>query len=211
MATVHQLSENDHAMIQLLRQSGAMTVCELIDVMNVTATAVRQRLNRLMALDMVERTRFSEGRGRPSHKYQLTNDGKNSGENNLGDLAVVLWQEVQQIKDETTRTAVVSGVVRRLTEMYETDVAGKTTEERMQSFVQLFAERQIPVSFEQENGLPVIKVSGCPYPDLASADRNVCDMEKQLLAKLIGHPVELGQCQKDGDHCCSFHTADQKL
>ena len=34
-------------------------------------------------------------------------------------------------------------------------------------------------------------------------------MEQQLFTQVIGQTVELSQCQKDGDLCCSFHAVDQ--
>ena len=205
-----QLSENDQSMIAILRKSSPMTVGELTGAMGVTATAVRQRLNRLMALNLIERSHTVEGRGRPSHQYSLTDEGRRSSANNLGDLAVVLWQEVQQIADAETRQRVILGAVQRLAEKYESETSGRSTEERMQSIVELFAERQIPISFEKNDGVPVIKVAGCPYPTLAKDNRDICDMEKDLLTRIIGQPVSRCQCQQDGDQCCSF-KADQAV
>ena len=195
-------------MIGLLRSQTSMTVCQLVDEMGVTATAVRQRLTKLMAMELVDRSHTVEGRGRPSHHYILTEKGRKSLANNLGDLAIVLWQEVQQIADADTRQRVISGAVQRLAEKYDTEVQGATTEDRMASIAQLFGERQIPISLEHQNGLPVIKVSGCPYPTLAKDNRDICDMEKELLAKIIGQPIDRSQCQQEGDACCSFQ-ADQ--
>ena len=51
-----QLSQNDREMISLLRKVPSMTVGELTGTMGVTATAVRQRLNRLMTLELAERS-----------------------------------------------------------------------------------------------------------------------------------------------------------
>ena len=201
------LSQNDQAMIALLRKAPSMTVCDLTGAMGVTATAVRQRLNRLMALGLIERSHTAEGRGRPSHQYVLTDKGRRSNANNLGDLAVVLWEEVQNSPDPETRHRVISGAVERLAEKYQSETKGETVEDRMQSIVELFAQRQIPISFETtEGGLPVIKVAGCPYPTLAKDNRDICNMEKELLTRIIGQPVDRCQCQRDGDECCSYQT-----
>ncbi len=53
MNSTSQLSHNDREMIALCK-SPEMTVCELTESMGVTATAVRQRLNRLMTLELVQ-------------------------------------------------------------------------------------------------------------------------------------------------------------
>jgi predicted ArsR family transcriptional regulator len=50
------LSESsDKAMIDVLRRNGAVTISVLVAEMGVTATAVRQRLQRLMADGLIER------------------------------------------------------------------------------------------------------------------------------------------------------------
>ncbi|MFK7766635.1 MAG: helix-turn-helix transcriptional regulator [Mariniblastus sp.] len=207
----HQLSQNDHAMIGLLRKSPTMTVCELTETMGVTATAVRQRLNRLMTLELIERTHSAEGRGRPSHHYRLSDKGRRSGANNLGDLAVVLWEEVQKIADPETRHRVISGAVESLAEKYKSETTGDTTEDRMRSIVGMFAQQKIPISFETNNGLPVIKVDGCPYPTLAQNNREICDMEKDLLSRVIGQPVDRCQCRQDGDKCCTYEVSSSTV
>ena len=206
MNPTHQLSQNDRAMIARLRKAPSMTVCELTETMGVTATAVRQRLNRLMTLELVERSHAVEGRGRPSHHYVLTDKGRRSSANNLDDLAVVLWEEVQKISDAATRKRVISGAVERLAEKYDSETTGNTVEERMQSVVKLFADRQISISLESANGLPVIKVDGCPYPTLAQENNDICDMEKALLSRVIGHPIDRCQCSQDGDQCCTYEA-----
>ena len=141
-----------------------------------------------------------------SYHYLLTEDGHRSSANNFGDLAVVLWQEVQKIPDVAIRQQVISGAVERLAEKYEMEASGATIEARMQSVVKLFADRQIAISLETSDGLPVIKVDGCPYPTLAQDSREICDMEKEMLSKVIGKPIDRCQCRQDGDDCCSYRA-----
>jgi predicted ArsR family transcriptional regulator len=203
-----QISESDQQLIDLLRDHPEMSIGQLVHSMGVTATAVRQRLTRLMALGLVARSPAIEGRGRPSHLYQLTEKGLKSQPNNLGDLAFVLWKEVQQIADQQTRQRILLGAVQRLAEKYQSEVHGSSTAERMEAIAQLFAERQIPIVFRHEGGLPVIQVSGCPYPTLAQDGRDICDLEKELLSKILGQPVTLCECRQDGDACCSFKAVE---
>ncbi len=202
----NQLSENDLTLLGRLNSCPDMTIGQMVDEMGVTATAVRQRLTKLMAMGLVNRSHAAEGRGRPSHQYALTDKGRKSCANNLGDLAVALWEEVQKINDEETRRRVISGAVERLAEKYETEISGRTLEDRMASVTAMFAERNLPVSFGKQDGLPVIKVSGCPYPTLADGNREICDMEQELLGRILGQPLDRCQCEQDGDRCCSFQT-----
>jgi len=100
----------------------------------------------------------------------------------------------------------MAGAVERLLQSYESEVVGETIEDRLASIQKFFDDRDIPITVEQgcDGELPVLKVLECPYPDLEDKDHHFCEVEKQLFAKVIGAPVQLCQCQKDGDSCCSF-------
>ena len=69
------LHGTDEPVVELLRGDVALGVSELSDALGVTATAVRQRLTRLMEVGFVFRKRSEAsgvaGRGRPSHVYRL--------------------------------------------------------------------------------------------------------------------------------------------
>ena len=202
---VSNITQTDQAIIDLLQTRDSMTVEEMIEALGVTATAIRQRLTRLLAGEFIERKRISEGRGRPKHQYSLTQKGKRTAGHNLADLAVSLWEEVQSVEDESVKRRIIEGVISRLAAKYET--RGATVEERMKLISQMFAERKIPIECStSESGLPIVTVNGCPYPDLASGSREICDMEQALFTKVIGTSVELCQCQQNGDQICSFEA-----
>ena len=61
-----EIVPSDVAILDLLRKQRTMGVAELAVAMEVTATAVRQRLTRLMGQGYVERTATKASRGRPS-------------------------------------------------------------------------------------------------------------------------------------------------
>lgn len=202
-----ELSETDRQAIELLRLHSSMSVEQLVEGLGVTATAVRQRLTRLLAGGLIERTSTAQGRGRPRHDYRLTKAGQRTGGNNLEDLAKSLWEEVQMIGDDRLKQQVIAGVVRRLAEKYAAEAGAASVEERMRRVIEIFTQRRIPVEYSTSaNGLPIVKVSGCPYPDLADDNRDICEMEKALLARVLGTDVQLCQCQQDGDRCCSFEA-----
>jgi predicted ArsR family transcriptional regulator len=198
-------NEGDQQLIESLRRA-PMTIHQLEDELGVTANAIRQRLVRLMASGLVSREKSSEGLGRPKHRYLLTDAGHRTAGDNFGDLAKALWQEIQSIDDPKIRQSVMSGAVQRLLDSYETQVSGETVDQRIASVSKFFADRNIPIAVEQSNDLPVIKVLECPYPDLEDADHQFCEIEKRLFAKVIGGPVQLCQCRKDGDGCCTFQS-----
>jgi DeoR family suf operon transcriptional repressor len=199
------LSESsDKAMIDLLRRNGAVTVSVLVAEMGVTATAVRQRLQRLMADGLIERQAENKGRGRPNHKYSLTEKGQRSGGDNFADMADVLWDEIKSVSDPDVRRGLLKRIAGRLAARYSDRVAGETLGDRMAELAGVMAEREIPFQVEQSGSLPILSALACPYPELAMRDRSVCTMEKMMLSEILGENVRLAECRLDGATCCTF-------
>ncbi len=81
---------SDVTVLDLLRSSDGMRVDQLAATMGVTDTAVRQRLVRLSAKELIERQQVQSGRGRPHYQYKLTEKGRRQTGSNLADLAIAL-------------------------------------------------------------------------------------------------------------------------
>ncbi len=204
---------SDERILQLLRPA-PLGVSELAQATEVTATAVRQRLQRLMAQGLVQRQSTRAGRGRPSHQYSLTEKARRQSGSNFTDLALVLWREIRSIRDPDVRRGLLERLASSMAEMYADQVQGETLDERMDSLAALFGDRRIPMSVQQEVGkemgaggsLPVLTVQDCPYPELAEEDRSICAVEKMLFSQLLESNVRLSQCRLEGHDCCQFQA-----
>jgi predicted ArsR family transcriptional regulator len=55
----------------------------------------------------------------------------------------------------------------------------------------------------------VLKTSTCPYFDVARSHREICDMEQEMMADLLGPGVgiKLSSCIIDGQLACEFHVS----
>jgi len=199
-----QTEVSDRHMLDFIRQQGAVTISALIAEMGVTATAVRQRIQRLSEEGLIERKAEKIGRGRPNHRYSLTEKGEQSAGNNFADMASVLWDEIKSVADPEIRRGLLKRIAGRLVERYRGDVSGNTLGERMKSLAGLMGERQIPFTVDETKSLPVLSALACPYPELAKADRGVCTMEKLMLSEILGENVRLSECRLDGGSCCTF-------
>jgi predicted ArsR family transcriptional regulator len=199
--------QSDTLIIDLLRTCESLTVADLAAKLQVTATAVRQRLNRLLAQQYVERTSNRGGRGRPSHSYRLSDKGRKKAGSNLADLAFAVWQEVRAIQDPEQRHGLLRRIATRLATMYSGQVNGQTVEERMRSVAAVFSERHVPLRVESNGGGPTLKAITCPYPSLADADRTICAMERMMYSQLLQQDVHQVGCRLDGEPCCTFQCS----
>jgi DeoR family transcriptional regulator, suf operon transcriptional repressor len=197
---------SDVGLIALLRERGALGVSELTAAMNVTATAVRQRLTRLMNQGLIQRETTKPPRGRPSHRYSLTEKGRRQTNSNFADLTVALWREVRSIKNPEIRNGMLQRLAKTLAEVYRSKIQGRNTAERMHDISALMAERNVSFAVERNGSLPVLTAQECPYPELAEQDRGICAVEKMLFSELPGEKVRLSECRLDGTSCCRFET-----
>jgi len=204
MSTISETS--DGQLLDLLRQQESASIAEIARATAVTATAVRQRLGRLMVQGLVAREVARAGRGRPSHRYSLTETGRRQAGTNFSDLAVVLWDEIRKVKDEEVRRGLLERIAEAMARVYREQVVGTTISERMESLKALFAKRRVPLEMGHRGELPVLTVKECPYPELAEKDRGICAVERMLFAKLVEQPMRLSQCRLDGHNCCQFET-----
>jgi predicted ArsR family transcriptional regulator len=216
---------SDARILELLAQRGPLGVSELSELNHVTATAVRQRLARLMLQGLVGREIARAGRGRPSHRYQLTELARRqaAGEtgqaavrevpeserrpaNNFPDLALALWEEVRAIRDPEVRRGLFARLAASLTRAYGSRVNGDSLDRRLEQVREVFAERHVPMEIEAHAAGRQLTVVKCPYPELAERDRGVCAMEKMLFSELLETPMRLSACRLDGHACCQFET-----
>lgn len=208
MTNKRPISESpDRTIVDFLRRKQQATIAELVDLLGVTATAVRQRLTRLMEQGLVERTSEAAGRGRPVHRYSLTSAGVRSAANNYDLLAQVLWDEVRAIEDASVRRGLLQRLAHRLAAVYRGQMTGDSIDGRMDSLATLMAEQDLPFELDRSGGQAALTVLACPYPELAERDRSVCAMEKMMISEALGETVRLSACRLDGDSCCTFEPS----
>jgi predicted ArsR family transcriptional regulator len=202
---------SDERLLDLLRLRGPLGILQMAEDTGVTSTAVRQRLSRLMDRGLVQREASPRGRGRPSHRYSLTEKARRQAGSNFADLAIVLWNEVRGVKDPEIRRGLLARIAEAMAAMYKHEVQGETAAERVESLVHLFAERRVPMELSADGKLPVLSVKDCPYPELAARDRSICAVEKMLFSRLLEQDVRLSECRFEGHGCCQFVASDVAL
>lgn len=182
--------------------------------LGVTATAVRQRIDRLMEMGLIEREKIVHGRGRPTYQYRLTLSGHRRSGANPTDIAEAMWQEILAIPDGETRDSILAGVATRLGRLYAAQMPGNGDDvsftERMQHLSQLMAARHVSVEVPSPGDLPVLDIGTCPYPSLSdtSDQRSMCHLEEQMISEALGQQVQLSSCCLDGDSHCQFAAVD---
>jgi predicted ArsR family transcriptional regulator len=199
----------DRSLLDLIRRHGPLTVDEMAGRLEVTATAVRNRLTRLVSAGMVERRSESGGRGRPKHVYEASVAAHKGLGQNYADLALILWDEMMRtVEDRKLRRVLFGRITERLAEVYRAQVTGVEWERRLVQLGTVLHDRGIEteVTYGDGGAMPVLKQHSCPYYELAEVDRAVCAMERKMFEKVLGRSLRLSQCRLDGHRSCDFEA-----
>jgi len=196
----------DQLVLDLLRRKEGLSVNDLMERLEVTATAIRQRLDRLEECGFIERRKQSVGRGRPSFSYFLTALGWRQAGVTYSDLAIAMWSEINNLDNEVFKAVLIDRVSQRMGGSLREMLPDAPLEERMRVMASVLSNRKIPTCITNGFGLPVLEVQACPYPDLVGdgVDRSVCNLETKVISAALGHNMELSQCRLDGHSCCQF-------
>jgi predicted ArsR family transcriptional regulator len=202
---------SDRPLLDVIRRKGPLTVAEMAVELGVTATAVRNRLTRLLGSGLIERAvvHGAGGRGRPKHTYQASAEAHKRLGQNYADLAVVLWDEMMRtVEDRKLRRLLFARITDRLAELYRAQVTGDAWEGRLVQLGTILHDRGIEAEVVRGEGdaLPILKQHSCPYFELAEVDHAVCAMERKMFEKVLGRGLRLSQCRLDGHRSCDFEA-----
>lgn len=204
----------DRDLLVAMHGGDLVGIGELTEKLEVTATAVRQRIERMLDQGLIERQKIVAGRGRPTYQYRVTEQGRRTNAADSTELAEAMWREMLSIEDDELRGRMLHSVATRLGREYASQLdANAPLEERMQVLSQLLSRRRVSSDVTSAGDLPVLGIKACPYPTLAdgSDDHTMCRLEEQVLSEALGNPVHLSQCLLNGDECCQFSPLDQPL
>jgi len=197
--------------LRAIQVRGRATIKDLATDLGVTASAVRQHLLHLQAQGAIRADKVREGVGRPYYVYSLTPQAHNLFHKDYGDLATVLLQEVATGQGPDAFQDVLRRVSDRLAARYQGQVGGYALAERLQAWAALLDERGVPVEIVRTEQGYLLREYGCPYHNVAAENRAVCEMERQVMARLLVSGVKRTQCVLDGDRGCQFLISESGL
>ncbi len=202
------INNADQQFLSRLNRLGDCTIQNLCDDLGVTATAVRQRLKRLLTLGCIERDQVRGDRGRPYYVYRVTSLGLRELGNDYRELALLLWRELSHIEESDVRGRLMSRLRSALVTRFGPKSVDRPLLERFRSLGQSLDEQGFQVDVDERNHgattLPVLRAYSCPYHELAAEDSSICDLEQSVFEAVLGVPVTLSQCCRNGASCCEF-------
>lgn len=197
--------------IEYIKRNGSATIKELEDLLGVTTNAVRQHLQALQADGYIERRQVNAGVGRPHHAYSISPKAHDLFACHCDDLALTLLEEVFVLEGKERAELLLGRVGDRLAKRYASSVRGEALQERVEQLADALYDRGVltDVNVEDENTI-VLHAYNCPYHELAQEHRAICEMDEEVMRKVLGSDVNLSACMMDGHRGCSFVVSNYK-
>jgi DeoR family suf operon transcriptional repressor len=195
------------AILLALKRRGSLRANDLADHLGITVAAVRQQLLRLSQDGLVTHHRDADGRGRPSHSYELTPGAEMLFPKRYGDLTTELLgylggpdsDEVTDLFEQRRR--------RRLADA-QSRLAEMPLDEQVAELTRILDEDGYLADVERlTDGGWRITEHNCAILSVATGFRQACSSEIAFIRDALpGARVERVAHLMDGAHVCAYEV-----
>ena len=207
-------SDTRRELLQIIKRRGSLSVDEGMDALDMARTTVRDHLLQLKEKGLLERTVERKGRGRPSHRYEMTpkakmlfpsRDGELMGEllqylrdNGVADLVTSFFEEYW---DARTRS-----VKHRLREE-----SGDALEARLDVLQSILDEEGFMPTVDRTDDRVVIRECNCPFPESVKQTKIPCRLERDFFEALFETELERVTYIPEGNPACTYEVAAEAV
>ena len=201
-----EMSETRMRILQLLKMRDSLTVGQLKDALHISQMGIRQHLAILEAEGLVKYYREKQGRGRPPHIYQLTDEANSLFPTTYANFAVGLMHEVAKFNGPGFINKVFRERMKSQLVSYQLRLKGKTLSERVKELARIRDEEGYMARYdenENENDYVLIE-HNCPIAVIAQEYPHVCEIELALFRQSLGAKVVREEHLMQGSHKCCY-------
>lgn len=205
-----EMSETRMRILQLLKMRAGMTVGQLTEALHISQMGVRQHLAILESEGLIEYYREKQGRGRPRHIYQLTDEANSLFPTTYANFAVGLMHEVAKFNGPGFINKVFRGRMESQLETYQQRLAGKALRERIEELARIRDEEGYMARFEEAEDDYILTEHNCPIAVIAQEYPRVCEIELALFRQSLGAKVVREEHLMQGSHKCCYRIPKAK-
>ena len=205
-----EMSETRMRILQLLKMRAGMTVGQLTEALHISQMGVRQHLAILEAEGLIEYYREKQGRGRPRHIYQLTDEANSLFPTTYANFAVGLMHEVAKFNGPGFINKIFRGRMESQLETYQQRLAGKALRERIEELARIRDEEGYMARFAEAENDYILTEHNCPIAVIAQEYPRVCEIELALFRQSLGAKVVREEHLMQGSHKCCYRIPKTK-
>ncbi|MGD7706067.1 helix-turn-helix transcriptional regulator [Microlunatus sp. Y2014] len=194
---------------ETIMQLGPSTAAELAERLHLTAAAIRRHLTGLTDTGLVEareqRVYGARGRGRPAKVYALTDLGRDSFSQDYDNLAVQALQFVADREGDSAVRAFAAGRVATVEDRYREHLAGDPDAGPAEALAAALTDDGYVASTRPAAAGTQLCQHHCPVSRVAEQFPELCEVETETFARLLGVHVQRLATIAHGDGVCTTH------
>lgn len=184
--------ESVDRILMIIKMRGEATLALIASELSITKEGARQHLNGLIQSELVISEQRSEGVGRPTIYYSLTDKGFSRFPDTHAQVTVDLLQAVKSLLGDDALNLLISDREQQTYSRYAEALTGlDTIESRLDKLSLLRSQEGYMAEWKKEEDLYYFIESHCPICAAATACQGFCRAELQNFIKLFGPAYEI--------------------
>lgn len=172
-------------------------------------TTVREHLLQLKEKGLLTRTEEREGRGRPSHRYEMTRRAKVLFPSRDGEL---MGRLVRFLKEQGAEALVqtffeaywddrTEAVKRKLRQVASDDI-----DDKVETLREILEEEGFMPKITREDNQVTIRECNCPFPESVKETRIPCRLEEEFYEEIFETDLERVSHIPEGHSACTYEV-----
>ena len=199
------------AILDLLKRRGSASVEALARELALIPVTARPHLRVLEEEGLISGTDVRGQRGRPYRVYRLTPRAEEQYFPKQYDtLALQLLSTLAEKEGHESLQVLMDHVAENMAAPQRARVEGKPFAPRVAEVARILAETGGTAELQPTADGYVVREYNCPYLQVSRQSAQVCEIDRRLVSKLAGAPVQLDSDRlRDGAARCSFVISDR--
>ncbi len=196
------------AIIDILKQEGALDAGSLGDRLSVSGMAIRQHLYALEKEGLVTYKEEARAQGRPAKMWRLTPQADRFFPNGYADLTLSLINSISEAFGDEGLERLLDVRTKQQKESYQGQISKKSSlKKRIEALAELRTNEGYMAEIEQKkDGSWLLIENHCPICAAAAACTGLCARELELFKIVLGEEVEIKRTEHiiAGDRRCAY-------
>jgi len=201
------------AIVNLLKQAGAMDAAELSSRLGISAMAVRQHLYALQAEQLVTYQEEARDMGRPAKLWQLTSAANRLFPEAYAELSLSLIQSVMEAFGEAGLERLLEIRTRQQMEAYGQQMEGQESlEQRLKTLAEIRTNEGYMAEVQpQADGSFLLLENHCPICAAATACTGLCAKELEIFESVLGENAVIRRTEHivAGARRCAYQVSSK--
>ncbi|MFC0878767.1 helix-turn-helix transcriptional regulator [Saccharicrinis sp. FJH2] len=193
--------------LMLLKMRGAITAHVIAKELGITKEGARKHLLNLASENLVKTTIKSEGVGRPSTYYSLTDKASAGFPDTHADITVQLLKSVKKLLGDNALNLLITDRETVIYNKYAGEMADtEKIEQKLDILCKVRSEEGYMAEWKKENDTYYLIENHCPICAAATECQGFCRSELHNFQQLLGNKYEINRTEYiiDGGNRCVY-------